>query len=254
MCWKALRQVELSEAARAAGAATAVHVLANLVGLAVTPRRGAAGAEGGLLPPTVRAAQEFRRRQPRLLGAATLLVAALFAPLWHFYHHAAEQRAQLEEINERLPVLRAQAALNSEKAANLAALRARVAALQRVAEAKTSWVEFLADLQDRLEEIEDVWLDQLVIVSPASSKIAGRVTGGISSNAPLQLRVQGRLLDSRHPDAKVSTDSHARVRQLLASMADSPFVATVGGERFDNSRPGLLRFDVTLAVSSRHPL
>ena len=70
-----LTNIELSENARAAGATSAAHLLANLVGLAV-PGTRKAEAELGLLPPAVRAARLFRRRQPRLLGAAGLAALA----------------------------------------------------------------------------------------------------------------------------------------------------------------------------------
>jgi len=44
------------------------------------------------------------------------------------------------------------------------------------------------------------------------------------------------------------------VQELLASIARSPFIAAIEGERFDNSQSGLLRFDLTLVVDSQHPL
>ena len=44
------------------------------------------------------------------------------------------------------------------------------------------------------------------------------------------------------------------MKALLASCASAPGIAAVGDERFDNSLPGLLRFDFTLTVNPRHPL
>ena len=66
--------------------------------------------------------------------------------------------------------------------------------------------------------------------------------------------LSGRLLDARNPGAKASPASRERARQLLGRLAGSPYVAAVTNERFDNSQPGLLRFDVTLVVNPRHPL
>ncbi len=248
-----LRQVDVAEPACRAGAADAVHLLANLVGMAV-PASDVAGAEGGLLPPAVRTARAFRRRQPRLLASATLLVVALLAPLWHLHQLDQAQTEQVAEINARLPLLRARAARNHEQLSQLAAMKAQIAALRRIADARSSWVELLADLQDRLGRIEDVWLDQLTLVRPAVPKVAASKNQPAATVPALQFRLQGRLLDPQHPDAKVSAESHARARELLASIAKSPFIAATEGERFDTAQPGLLRFDLTLAVNPQHPL
>lgn len=248
-----LRQVDLADPARKAGAADAVQLLANLVGMAA-PAPGMAGGEGGLLPPAVRTVRAFRRRQPRLLAAATLLVMALLAPLWHFHRLDRAQAEKVAEIDARLPELRARAERNNGRLRQLAATQAQVTALRRLADARSSWVGLLADLQERLGRIEDVWLDDLTLVRAPSPKVAATKNRPTAPAPGLQLRLQGRLLDPQHPDAKVSAASQARARALLASIATSPFVAATEGERFDTSQPGLLRFDLTLAVNPQHPL
>ena len=47
-----------------------------------------------------------------------------------------------------------------------AAALARVDALRGAYETKANWINFLADLQERLMKIEDVWLDKLQVVRP----------------------------------------------------------------------------------------
>ena len=239
-----LRNVELSERARAAGAASATHLLANLIGLAV-PAATKAESESGLLPPAIRAARSFRRRQPRLLGAAGLAALALVPPT---------ELAQTAELRAQLPALQATAAANATNLEKIATARRQLGAFQGLLEARSSWVNFLADLQGRLANVEDVWLDQLAVVRPPAPIPAAGMTGGAPPARSVCLKLDGRLLDPHHPVSKVSPDSYQRVKQLLASIASSPFVAAIQNEHFDNSQPGLLRFDVTLVVNPQHPL
>lgn len=247
------RNVELSASARAAGAASAAPVLANLIGLAVSTGMET-GAECGLLPLAVRAAREVRRRQPRLLGAAMLLALALLPPLWHFHRLAKLETGRVQELRSQLAPMRVNAERNARNLERLAAARKETTAFQAVIAARTNWIRFLADLQDRLGKIEDVWLDQLLIVPTSPTARAGGPPDPAESATSWRLRLSGRLLDVRNPVAKVSPESYARVKQLLAGFAGLPFIAAVEHERFDNAQPGLLRFDVTLVVNPQHPL
>ena len=247
------RGVELSERARAAGAASAGHQLANLIGLA-GPAGAEAGEESGLMPPVIRAARVARRRQTCLLGAAMLLFLALLPPLWHFHRLATSEAERAGELTVQLKSLRANADRNAANLGRIETARDAAAALRAVIEARTNWIRFLSDLQGRLGKIEDVWLDQLSILPPSpSARQGGAVDPGATARA-WQLRLSGRLLDVRNPVANVSPDSYARVKQLLAGFTESPFITAVENERFDQAQPGQLRFEVTLAVNPRHSL
>ena len=248
-----LRNVELSARARAAGAAEVTHLLANLVGLA-RPAASEAGVESRLLPPALRATRAFRRRQPLLLGALALVALALLPPLKHFHRRATAESERVAELAVQVPRMRTLADRNAVNLGKIAVAQRHVAALQRVAEAKSSWISFLADLQSRLAKVEDVWLEQLAVVPLPITGAAAGISDSVPPTPVQHLRLSGRLLDVRNPAAKVSADSYERVKQLLASFSGSRFVAAVESERFDNSQPGLLRFDVTLKVNPQQPL
>jgi type IV pilus assembly protein PilM len=218
------------------------------------PATPGAAAEGGLLPPVVRAARAFRRRQPYLLGAVTLLALALLPPLWHYHRLATTDGERTRELTAQLAPLRVRADRNAAGLKKITVAQEEITALRRVEGAKSNWTGFLADLQARLGEIGDVWLEQLTVVPAPAANLTGTPANTASSPPPLQLRLSGRLLDVRNPVSKVSPDSEARVRQLLAGFARSPFIASIGNERFDNAQPGLLRFDFTLVVNPSHPL
>ena len=70
----------------------------------------------------------------------------------------------------------------------------------------------------------------------------------------MKLTLGGRLLDVANPVSNVSPESYERVKKLIASFTGSPFLTAVENERFDNTQPGLLRFDFTLVVNAARPL
>ena len=62
------------------------------------------------------------------------------------------------------------------------------------------------------------------------------------------------MLDRANPLSKASPEILTRLKLLLASIADSPFVAAVENEHFDSNQPGILRFDFVLMTGPQHPL
>jgi type IV pilus assembly protein PilM len=242
-----LRRVDV--AADAGDARVMASALAVLVGLAA-PLATKPSAAVNLLPAALVARTAFRRRQPWWLASAALAAAALLPPIVHFHRVETEARTAAAAIEAQLRTVRALEKRNSANLARLAEAEKEIAALRGLIATKSGWVGFFADLQGRLVQIEDVWLDKLTL--GRKSAIAASADGRTAP--PLRLTLTGRLLDPENPLAKVSADSRARARRLLASFLDSPFVAAVEDERFDNTQPGLLRLDVTLVIDPRSPL
>ena len=242
-CYDPLRRVEIAPAA--AAAVDAAPTLATLVGLAARLAGGPA-IDANLLPATRRDARAFRRREPLLVAAVACVALALLAPVWFYARTAAQARAHAAAVEARLEPLRALQKRNSANLARLAAAKQEVAALQGLAETKSNWINFFADLQARLGSVDDVWLEKLAVAREAGE--AGAAPGGI------RLKLSGRLLDRNNPISRVSPDSYERVKRLLASFGASRFIASVENERFDNSQPGILRFDFTLVVNPQRPL
>ncbi|HVU24841.1 MAG TPA: pilus assembly protein PilM [Opitutus sp.] len=242
-----LRRVQVAPAA--AGATAVPAQLAALVGLASRAARKP-DWDANLLPATRGEALAFRRREPILLAAAACVALALLAPIWRYQRAAARARATMAAIETQLRPVRLLQNRNADNLAKLETAKQRVAALEGLAESKSNWVNFLGDLQQRLAAVQDVWLEKLAVTRDAGG--AGAAAG--SGPAPIRLMLSGRLLDRNNPVSKVSADSYQRVKQLLASFGASEFVASVENERFDNSQPGILRFDFTLVVNPQQPL
>lgn len=268
--YQSLKNVDLSADARVAGAEGAAQVLSDLVGLAtrlVTPGE----TEASLLPPALTEALAFRKRQPKFLAAAALGVVAL-APAVAYFHRVAEvAQMEVSRVDSQLMPLRAIEHRNAEHLREIEQATKQIAALHGAYVTKANWINFMADLQERLVKIEDVWLDKLQVVRPplpepgtvpdtpppeppAEPRAGAAATPELPKGPPLRLTLSGRLLDVKNPQSKVSAQSTERVRQLLASFIGSEFITAVENERFDNSQNGLLRFDFTLVINPKKTL
>jgi hypothetical protein len=154
---------------------------------------------------------------------------------------------------------------NRANLARLAETNRRIATLQRLVEARSSWTAFLADLQERLVTAEDVWLESLQFLPSGKSADAtvlrpresglGIIAAGGDAERPepaslVRLNLTGCLFDADNPVTKAGARSYQRAKSLLAGLRASPFVAAVENERFDGSQPGMLRFEITLVVTS----
>ena len=264
--YEALRNVDLSANARAAGAEAASAALADLVGLA-TCLVAKKETEASLLPPSVTEAIAFRKRQPIIVAAAALAVVAFFPPIAYFHQVASAKLVEVSQVDAQLMPLRAIQTRNEDNLRQIEEAKKQIAAYRGAYDTKANWINFFTDLQNRLVKIEDVWLDKLQVVraplpEPGSEPFVDLSVpppaDGSSPVAPpappLRLTLSGRLLDVANPQSKVSAEARQRVQQLLASFTGSQFIASVENEKFDNNQNGLLRFDFTLVINPKKTL
>jgi type IV pilus assembly protein PilM len=238
----ALGQFEITKLAAAAGIAERSLELSALLGAGMVALAGK-GQGIDLLPPRLRSLETSHRRAPWFAAAAGVAALALLPPLYHFRTLDAELLRQIAAVDAEIAPLREREARNRANREKLEQLQLQLAALRSVHDRRATWQALLADLQDRLGRVEDVWLDRLQL-SPASNE----------PGAPLRLSVSGRMLDKTNPLANVSPDIYRRVTVLLGSIVESPFVSAVENERFDNRQPGILQFDFVLVGNPVRPL
>jgi type IV pilus assembly protein PilM len=188
----------------------------------------------------------------------------------------------ISQVDGQLMPLRAVEHRNAENLRQIEEATKQITALRGAYETKANWINFFADLQERLVKIEDVWLERLQVVRPSLEQLAAQAAEAEAAaqaaqaaaapapdgsqpapdpNAPpprpvvpIRLTLSGRLLDITNPQSRVSAESTQRVKQLLASFTGSQFIAAVENERFDNSQNGLLRFDFTLVINPKKTL
>ncbi|MSU72860.1 MAG: fimbrial assembly protein [Opitutus sp.] len=266
---ESLRNVDLSAEARMGGAEASAPVLADLVGLA-TQLVVKNQSEASLLPPAITEAIALRKRQPFFVAAAALAVLALLPPIVYFHRVVTETLSHVVEVDSQLMPLRA---IQTRKENNLRQIeesKKQIAALRGAYETKSNWINFFTELQTRLVEVENVWLEKIQVVrapvgegapeaaAPVAETPAGDAAPAAGDVAPVRppfrLTLSGRLLDVDNPQSKVSPQSFERVKQLLQKFKQSQFVAVVENERFDNTQNGLLRFDFTLVINPRKSL
>lgn len=270
-----LRNVEIGTRLSLATVRDQAQIMAELVGQA-SSLLSKDPLELNLLPPSVGAALAFRRRQPWLLAAAALVTCAPLPIIWHYTQVEQANLAQVQRIEAQIAPLRALANRNSSNQARIEEAKKQITAIQGIVVAKANWLAFLADLQGRLVKVDDVWLDGLHLVpleenpdpsaaanaapppNPPAAADAGATPPATDAATvpvtPFRLKLSGRLVDRLNPLSKVSPESYAKVKTLLASFSGSPFIADVRDEKFDSAQPGILRFDCTLVISPKKPL
>jgi type IV pilus assembly protein PilM len=242
-----------------------MHQLCGLIGIAVGAMDEERALAGGidLLPPQVRKATEFRRRQPLILVSAVLATAALAMPAIHYRGEVNALASEVEAIDSLLARPRAIQACNREHIRLIEEAKTQADAIGALAGSRSNWINFLSDLQHRLANVGDVWIDRLQVIrttadaAPVVEGLFGApqpTPEGEAVKDPLRLFVAGRLVDRKNPVSKVSQESTDRVRALMASLDGSPFVTAVENERYDTTQPGILRFEFTMAVDPERPL
>lgn len=276
--YEPLRNVDVSGDARVSGAEKSAPFLADLVGLA-TSLVAKDEKEASLLPPALQAALAFRKRQPWLIAAAALATLALLPPIVYLHLQTTAVEAKVARVESSLMPLRAVQHRNEQNIAQIAEAKKQIDALRGAYETKANWINFFADLQERLVKIEDVWLDRVQVQRPALPDAAAQAEAMAQAAAaqpppadpnapapdpnappappplpPVRMTLSGRLLDVSNPQSRVSPEATERVRRLLASFKDSNFIAAVENERFDNNQNGLLRFDFTLVINPKKAL
>lgn len=204
-------------------------------------RPGDAPMEASFLPPERRRRLTRRFAHVTALGAVALVTVAALPPAWHYHRLAAETADRVRALSAEVERLRRLDAENRAALQRVTAERERVEALQALAEARLQWPRLLGGLEACLEEVEDAWLDGL----QAAGDLASRREGG------LRIRVTGGLLAAEPGERSASVgelEAEPRVQALLARMSRLPSVARIERERFSRDEPGLLRFDLELAL------
>jgi type IV pilus assembly protein PilM len=198
-----------------------------------------------LLPQSRRETMRWRQSSRRGLLVAGLLGLSLLPPLTYHQARTAALQEQVRTLEQALRPMRQVESRHLDNRLRLETLAGEIAVAERLVAHRDAWVRFLADLQARLDGIEDVWLDRL------EPDLAPGMT---AEGGARRLIVAGRLLDAANPLAKASGDAYAKAKRLMENLVESPFIREVTGERFDTQLPGILRFEIILLMQPEEPL
>jgi type IV pilus assembly protein PilM len=192
---------------------------------------------GNLLPKALVSKLQFSEKKPWLLAAACLFLLSGIIVGFKYHLKAWDSQGRIATLEAELAPLESLSLDVDEAHKEYTELLAKTAAKERILHQRHYWVGFLADMQNRLNKVQDVWLESMQPEDSAAESKEER------------LRVTGSLLDREHPLSLVSSNSRRRVEALLQSIAASPFILSVENRRFDTTRPGILQFDVSLVVN-----
>jgi len=261
--WDLRSHVRLGPAATDFGLAPDDALLIDLVGLAAYARKGTR-PEGNLLPPPFRRETFVRRRWPWLAVAALTVLAAGLAPAWRLRIKAREARAETAEVEAAISAVHRIDARNRSNLARLAETNRRIAALRRLARARSSWMTLFGDLQERFASVQDVWLDRLQILAPDARESSGAPAAVTAqsdvkprSGSPeppeaatgVRLLIVGSLFDVDKLTAGAGDEPSPKADLLLAALRASPLVGAVEREQFAGGQPGLISFEITLRLA-----
>ena len=255
-----LRRVRVAPSA--AGAVAVAPQLAVVVGLAAAAT-DSISAGINLLPPRLRRSAARRKRQSLWLAGGALAAASLLPLAFGYWRAERICRDRAAWLEARIAPLRQLDQRNRAAAGEIASTRAEILRLQRFLAARASWGILLGDLQARLRQVDDAWLDRLEIEPPADPASGPRastlfarppVSPENGDGRPVRLRLAGRLIERQHATSRSGAAIRTRAANLVRALAGATFVASIEDERFDDSQRGILQFEVTLVLEQHAPL
>ncbi|MDQ8199014.1 pilus assembly protein PilM [Pelagicoccus enzymogenes] len=249
-----LRNLTVSNESLRGELANAAPFLADAIGIGVG-RFMPDGATLDLTPRSLVWHRKFRRQQPFYLLAGLVACGAVGLPI---LNTSLEIRAYEQELQNLEVQIRPLSQINKEiysRTEQIKRIRDVIEKTANVTAARSTWLDILNDLQRRLAEVEDVWLDELRLERPQAPVSSGKGVARVQkSDGKTRVHLSGRLIDVYNPVSSVSPASYERVKTLLENLNGASFVASLEDEQFDYTVPGVLGFKFTLVVEEGVPL
>lgn len=220
--------------------------MSELVGEAA--RMVVQGAMGvNLLPRHIIEETEFAAKRPLMVLGAALLALAAVPPFLFVSGAISSDKAYIAKFAESTPAIneRIEELQNNEKEVKL--LSSKIEGLEGLAKSKSNWINLFIDIEQKLMEQKDVWLDKLHVVRSADPK-----------KPMYNLELSGRLLlrdaNPDDPEAYDTNKAIERINKLLDSFKSSSFIKDYSNVRTDPTNPRILKFDFTLTVNPDKPI
>ena len=213
-------------------------------------------AQVNLLPEVVEAKIRFAAKKPFLLAAAFCLAMAPWPVAMSYKKATVAYVQQAERFNSAAAPLSANKSVLNELSKSAKRLQGDIRRVEGLIQSKGNWIQFCAELQLSLTEVEDVWLDELSVV---------RTQPGVQSPAgdsSYSITLSGEMLVRESIDAGAGGVDRAlltrRIKQLQSSFTASEFVIEAKQPviRWTKLNNGLnvLPFLVNLSVDTTKPL
>lgn len=200
-----------------------------------------------LLPQHIINERAFAKKRPVFVFAAALLAASVVPPFLYLTKSVELNKKFTRMFDDKAPEYVERAEIYKKEKAQAEKLLGKINGLEGLARSKSNWIELFIDLENRLMEQKDVWLENLRVVRVNDGKVQ-----------KYNLELTGRLLiRDYNPDDPTAYDHNkgsARVRDLLNSFVKSEFIQKFDNVRTDPSDPRILKFDFTLVVDPKKPI
>ena len=200
-----------------------------------------------LLPEHIVAETKFASKRPLMLLSALLLAASAIPPFMMFNKSISADKGYIREFAEKTPMLEDRIVKLQENEEKAKIISKKIAGLEGLAKSKSNWINLFIDIEQRLMDQKDVWLDNLRVVRSSDGK-----------SQKYNLELTGRmLLREVNPDDPTAYDTNKaieRINKLLDSFKTSVFIKDYSNVRTDPSNPRILKFDFTLVVNPDKPI
>jgi hypothetical protein len=204
-----------------------------------------------LLPDAMKRERCFGTKIPFLAGAAACLALAPWTVFFSCKQSERAYRAQTAELTALVQPLSSKQSVLAELTATASALREEIRGVEALIESKANWIQFCAELQASLTQIEDVWLDSLIVTRSDLQE----------GDSGTTIILSGEMLvrEPIHPTSKVDRALLTRrIKQLQSNFLDSEFVVAAKQPviRWTKLNEGLnvLPFVIHLSVDATQPL
>lgn len=215
--------------------------LNSVVGMAAIDLLGSKAYTVDLLPDELVQKMRIRRQKPFFLLAAACLALATVPPYLFWHENSSGSTKDTEAFSARARPLESLHRQISDLRKESEAISTSIGSLEGLVQSRANWIQFFADMQNRLEAVKDVWLEDLKL----------------DAANPERLAISGRLLlrdyNPDRPEAS-ATAGFARVNALLESLKSSEFVKDVSDRKFDDSNPRILGFNFVLVLNPEKSL
>lgn len=220
--------------------------MSELVGEAAAMTvQGAMGVN--LLPKHIVDEAAFAAKRPLMLLGAAILAASAIPPFLFVEKAISTDKAYAKDFADKTPVIEKRIEDFEKNQQTVKEISAKIAGLEGLAKSKSNWINLFIDIEQKLMEQKDVWLDNLRVVRSTDGK-----------NPKYNLELTGRLLlRDVNPDDPTAYDTNKaieRINKLLDSFKSSSFIKDYSNVRTDPSNPRILKFDFTLVVNPDKPI
>ena len=240
--------------------------ISESLGCACKPLLGSISVGINLLPPSIAREMSFKRKKVFIAAASLILPLSPLPALMQYSGVDDQYDNARKALKESYPAFeeRHQQILDLQNESR--ELSEKIKKLETFVNTRYNWINFFADLQKRLVEVEDAWFDKLDVTREKIESSGSKSSENQSEldaliqpqNIEYKLNIEGKMLLRASGTNELTLDKQVaskRVRKLINGITESEFIKEVEGQpSFDTSNPRVLKFNFTLVVNNKKPL